>query len=137
MAEALQHDQTALISRISTTGTTDNEPVPDTARSGRANAIVAQPRWYNKSVRSVDLRQTGDGVARDLQKLRQRAFAGRVIRAPGQPLRAGRLGELRRTSRLTRPMRYLRIADIATIAQSEELVRLPMEVRKQRTKPEQ
>jgi hypothetical protein len=52
MAEALQHDQASLIARISTAGATDNEPVPDTARSGRANAIVSQPRWYKKSVRS-------------------------------------------------------------------------------------
>src|SRR5476649_707844 len=52
MAKALQHDQASLIARISTAGATDNEPVPDTARSGRANAIVSQPRWYKKSVRS-------------------------------------------------------------------------------------
>ena len=37
---------------ISTACATDNEPVPDTARSGHANAIVSQPRWYKKSVRS-------------------------------------------------------------------------------------
>src|SRR5471030_1635404 len=53
MAKALQHDQASLIARISTAGATDNEPVPDTARSGRANAIVSQPRWYKKSVRSA------------------------------------------------------------------------------------
>ena len=52
MAEALQHCQTALIARISTTGATDDEPVPDTARSGRANAIISPSRWYKKSVRS-------------------------------------------------------------------------------------
>jgi hypothetical protein len=49
---ALQHDQAALSAGISTTGATDDEPVPDTARSGRANAIVSQPLWYKKSVRS-------------------------------------------------------------------------------------
>jgi hypothetical protein len=37
MAKALQHDQAALIARISTACATDNEPVPDTARSGHAN----------------------------------------------------------------------------------------------------
>jgi hypothetical protein len=52
MAEALQHGQAALSAGISTTGATDDEPVPDTARSGRANAIVSQSRWYKKSVRS-------------------------------------------------------------------------------------
>ena len=52
MAEALQHSQAALIARLSTTGATDDEPVPDTARSGRANAIVSPSRWYKKSVRS-------------------------------------------------------------------------------------
>ena len=51
MAKALQHGQAALIARISTTGATDDEPVPDTARSGRANAIVSPSRWYKKSVR--------------------------------------------------------------------------------------
>jgi hypothetical protein len=52
MAKALQHNQTALIARIlSTTRATDDEPVPDTARSGRANAIVSPSRWYKKSVR--------------------------------------------------------------------------------------
>src|ERR1022692_3513872 len=53
MAKALQHDQASLIARISTAGATDNEPVPDTARSGRANAIVSQPRWYKKSVKPL------------------------------------------------------------------------------------
>ena len=53
MAEALQHGQAALIARISATCATNNEPVPDAARSGRANAIVSQPRWYKISVRSV------------------------------------------------------------------------------------
>jgi hypothetical protein len=52
MAEALQHGQAALIARISATCATNNEPVPDAARSGRANAIVSQPRWYKISVRS-------------------------------------------------------------------------------------
>jgi hypothetical protein len=52
MAKALQHNQAALIARISTACATDNEPIPDTARSGRANAIVSQSRWYKKSVRS-------------------------------------------------------------------------------------
>ena len=55
MAKALQHSQTALIARLSTTGTTDDEPVPDTARSGRANAIISPSRWYKKSVRSKTL----------------------------------------------------------------------------------
>ena len=53
MAKALQHSQAALIAWISTTGTTDDEPVPDTARSGRANAIISPSRWYKKSVRSL------------------------------------------------------------------------------------
>jgi hypothetical protein len=30
---------------------TNNEPIPDTARSGRANAIISQARWYKISVR--------------------------------------------------------------------------------------
>src|SRR5450759_3585327 len=51
MAETLQHDQAALIARLSTTCATDDEPVPDTARSGRANAIISPSRWYKKSVR--------------------------------------------------------------------------------------
>jgi len=34
MAKALQHDQATLIARIPTAGTTNNEPIPDTARSG-------------------------------------------------------------------------------------------------------
>jgi hypothetical protein len=55
MAKALQHDQAALIARISAACATDNEPVPDTARSGRANAIVSQPRWYKISVRSAEM----------------------------------------------------------------------------------
>src|SRR5664279_4175071 len=59
MAKALQHDQAALIARISTACATDNEPVPDTARSGHANAIVSQPRWYKKSVRSLLVDQAG------------------------------------------------------------------------------
>ena len=41
MAQALQHDQAALVARISTAGATDHEPVPNTARSGRANAIIS------------------------------------------------------------------------------------------------
>ena len=49
--KALQHNQTALIARISTACATDDEPVPDTARSGRANAIISPSRWYKKSVR--------------------------------------------------------------------------------------
>src|SRR5664279_5698139 len=53
MAKALQHDQASLIARISTAGATDNEPVPDTARSGRTNAIVSLSRWYKISVRSL------------------------------------------------------------------------------------
>jgi hypothetical protein len=55
MAKALQHDQAALIARISAACATDNEPVPDTARSGRANAIVSQPRWHKISVRSAEM----------------------------------------------------------------------------------
>jgi hypothetical protein len=51
MAEALQHDQTAFIARISATCATDDEPVPDTARSGRANAIISLSHWYNNSIR--------------------------------------------------------------------------------------
>src|SRR5450759_4349554 len=51
MAKALQHDQATLFARIPTTGATDDEPVPDTARSDRANAIVSPSRWYRKSVR--------------------------------------------------------------------------------------
>ena len=53
MAKALQHDQATLFARIPTTGATDDEPVPDTARSDRANAIVSPSRWYRKSVRPV------------------------------------------------------------------------------------
>ena len=52
MAKALQHRQAALIARLSVTGATDDEPVHDTARSGRANAIISQSRWYKISVRS-------------------------------------------------------------------------------------
>src|SRR5450631_3936050 len=55
MAETLQHDQAALIARLSTAGATDDEPVPDTARSGRANAIISPSRWYKKSVRPAVL----------------------------------------------------------------------------------
>jgi len=51
MAEALQHRQAALIARISTACTTGHEPIPDTARSGRKNAIISPSRWYKKSVR--------------------------------------------------------------------------------------
>ena len=46
MAQALQHNPTALIARIQTAGTTGHEPIPDTARSGRANAIISLSRWY-------------------------------------------------------------------------------------------
>src|SRR5450759_1121592 len=53
MAEALQHCQAALGARISTTEPTNDEPIPDTARSGRANAIVSPSRWYKKAVRPV------------------------------------------------------------------------------------
>ena len=41
MAQALQHGQTAFIARISATCAADDEPIPDAARSGRANAIVS------------------------------------------------------------------------------------------------
>jgi len=63
MAKALQHNQAALIARISTACATDNEPVPDTARSGRANAIVSQPRWYKKNPSG----QSDTGVAAQLR----------------------------------------------------------------------
>ena len=53
MAQALQTDPTALIARISTARATDDEPVPDTARSGRANAIISPSRRYKKSVRPL------------------------------------------------------------------------------------
>ena len=53
MAKALQHDQTALGARIPATCATGHEPVPDTARSGRTNAIVSLSRWYKISVRSM------------------------------------------------------------------------------------
>jgi nucleotide-binding universal stress UspA family protein len=53
MAEPLQHCQAALIARISTFGTTDDEPILDTARSGCTNAIISQSRWYKISVRPV------------------------------------------------------------------------------------
>ena len=53
MAKALQHRQAALIARIPTACATDNKPVPDTAGSGRSNAIVSQSRWYKKSVRPL------------------------------------------------------------------------------------
>lgn len=51
MAEALQHGQTAFIARISATGATDDEPVPDATRSDHADAIISLSRWYKKSVR--------------------------------------------------------------------------------------
>lgn len=51
MAKALQHHPTALIAWIPTAGAADNKPVPTTARSGHANAIVSQSRWYKKAVR--------------------------------------------------------------------------------------
>ena len=57
MAKSLQHDQAALIARISTSSTTDDEPVPDSARSDRTNAITSQTRWYKISVRSDPLTQ--------------------------------------------------------------------------------
>src|SRR5665213_1039387 len=51
MAKSLQYSQATLIARISTTRTTDDEPIPDTARSSRTNAIISQSRWYKISVR--------------------------------------------------------------------------------------
>ena len=53
MAEALQHHSAALFARIPTACAPDNEPVPDAARSGRANAIVSPARWYRKAVRPI------------------------------------------------------------------------------------
>src|SRR5665213_1891615 len=53
MAKSLQYSQATLIARISTTRTTDDEPIPDTARSSRTNAIISQSRWYKISVRPV------------------------------------------------------------------------------------
>ena len=64
MAKALQHDPPALGAQLSTACATDNEPVPDTARSRRANAIVSQPRWYKISVRSSE-----DRIAFEILKL--------------------------------------------------------------------
>jgi hypothetical protein len=57
MVQALQHDPTALIARISTPCATDDEHGPDTARSSRTNAIVWPPRWYKK------IRHTSQAVA--------------------------------------------------------------------------
>src|ERR1019366_642657 len=54
----------AMCRRLSTACATDNEPVPDTARSGHANAIVSQPRWYKKSVRSLARAHISEGLAR-------------------------------------------------------------------------
>src|SRR5665213_576070 len=54
MAKSLQYSQATLIARISTTRTTDDEPIPDTARSSRTNAIISQSRWYKISVRPLD-----------------------------------------------------------------------------------
>src|SRR5665811_422109 len=51
MAKALQHSQATLIARISTSSAADDKPVPVTARSGRANAIISPSRWYKKAVR--------------------------------------------------------------------------------------
>ena len=52
MAKAQQHSQAALIALISTTGAAADKPVPATAKSGRANAIISPSRWYiKKSVR--------------------------------------------------------------------------------------
>ena len=45
----------AVLALVSTAGATDDEPIRATARSGRANAIVSQPRWYKISVRSRSL----------------------------------------------------------------------------------
>jgi hypothetical protein len=55
MEKTIQHNQTALIARISTTCATDDEPVPDTARSGRANAIISPSRSFKKSVRPFEI----------------------------------------------------------------------------------
>jgi hypothetical protein len=45
MAEALQHGQTAFIAWISATCATDDEPVSDTTRSGRAiDALKSLPK---------------------------------------------------------------------------------------------
>jgi hypothetical protein len=49
MAQALQHDQTALSHRISTTRATNDQPVPVTAGSGRTYAITSPRRWYKKT----------------------------------------------------------------------------------------
>src|ERR1019366_8614859 len=64
MAKALQHDQTALGARIPATCATGHEPVPDTARSGRTNAIVSLSRWYKISVRSDGERRGCDVCGR-------------------------------------------------------------------------
>ena len=55
MAEIAEISVLAIIARLSTTGTTDDESIPDTTRSGRANAIISPSRWYKKSVRSEEV----------------------------------------------------------------------------------
>jgi hypothetical protein len=45
---------------ISTACATDNEPVPDTARSGCTNAIISQARWCKISVRPAGGRAPPD-----------------------------------------------------------------------------
>jgi hypothetical protein len=42
-----------LWSRLGVPFATNDEPVPDTARTGRANAIISLSRWFKKSVRSL------------------------------------------------------------------------------------
>ena len=73
MAQALQHDQTALSHRISTTRATNDQPVPDAAGSGGPNAITSPSRWYKKTVRPIKRLVVGanakPGIAHDLAEM--------------------------------------------------------------------
>jgi hypothetical protein len=51
MAQALQHDQAALIAGLQTASATDIQPVPRAPRSGGGDAITSLRRWYKISVR--------------------------------------------------------------------------------------
>jgi hypothetical protein len=62
------------------TGAADDEPIPDTARSGRANAKISLSRWYKISVRSNVLRNYLRGVNQPKlarQAMRKQEAAGR------------------------------------------------------------
>jgi len=51
--------------RISTTGAADDEPVPHSARSGCANAIISPSRWYKKIVKPMAEGKSAPEACRD------------------------------------------------------------------------